>query len=630
MANIKTHLNNIKGALYGKDVRNSIHDAIEQCYTDASINGNANMEVTQARGEYETLGERLDDHASQLAHKTNKTETQKLQTQVDGLVLGAVGDGNNAEIIQARGGYDLLYERLDNIDYNIDTFNNFNNMPVSNCYTKNAFLKWVKGAITYTNGNDSNSTFSIRSDFYSPIGDLSILNKNSDLYRVRVIRYTSGKMYDGYYGWFTMNGHVIRTNEHKQCFFRVEINRTDGENIDFYDALDNVKFFDTNDFTNILYKRESDLKYKTPWVISGCSTSDFTPHNYRISTINLQYADSDIIVTFDNTKYKVGVHIYESMDDFVNGIDSGWVTSGVYIIKKGLYYRIIVAQNTDTENVIDIYNSNIFNDISIKYKTEEKIEERKHNLKSNIISVAHQGGNIYGLPQNTKENFIEAIKDGWKAIEFDVIWSSDGVPFITHDDVKNIYGGGTLTITQTDSETIKNTRFWENESIKIPTFYEIIDICRLYGASLMIEFKTYSHTLEQQREIVEYTKHYNIFNKCIWTGFNISNLQRMINIDTNANVLLNLVNVPSIESLSVGGSNEDIYNLLNHEGSTVLAFSINLLNTINDDVENYLNKLRKLGFEICIYPVDSVKDMQTYVLYADYVTSNNTKVEDIL
>ena len=76
MANIKTHLNNIKDALYGKDVRNSIHDAIEQCYTDASINGNANMEVTQARGEYETLGERLDDHASQLVQNMNEISEQ--------------------------------------------------------------------------------------------------------------------------------------------------------------------------------------------------------------------------------------------------------------------------------------------------------------------------------------------------------------------------------------------------------------------------------------------------------------------------------------------------------------------------------------------------------------------------
>ena len=74
MANIKNELNNIKSALYGKDVRNSIHDAIEQCYTDASINGNANMEVTQARGEYETLGERLDDYASQLARIEGELE----------------------------------------------------------------------------------------------------------------------------------------------------------------------------------------------------------------------------------------------------------------------------------------------------------------------------------------------------------------------------------------------------------------------------------------------------------------------------------------------------------------------------------------------------------------------------
>ena len=55
MANIKNELNNIKSALYGKDVRNSIHDAIKTCYDDASVNNdNANMEVTQARGEYET------------------------------------------------------------------------------------------------------------------------------------------------------------------------------------------------------------------------------------------------------------------------------------------------------------------------------------------------------------------------------------------------------------------------------------------------------------------------------------------------------------------------------------------------------------------------------------------------
>lgn len=67
MANIKENLNNIKNALFGKDVRQSIHDAIEQCYNDASVNGNANMEVEMARGTYDTLGKRLDNSEEKIS-----------------------------------------------------------------------------------------------------------------------------------------------------------------------------------------------------------------------------------------------------------------------------------------------------------------------------------------------------------------------------------------------------------------------------------------------------------------------------------------------------------------------------------------------------------------------------------
>ena len=49
---------------------------------------------------------------SQLDTKTNKTETANIQQQVNNLVLGAVGDGNNAEVIQARGGFSVLNDRL--------------------------------------------------------------------------------------------------------------------------------------------------------------------------------------------------------------------------------------------------------------------------------------------------------------------------------------------------------------------------------------------------------------------------------------------------------------------------------------------------------------------------------------
>ena len=97
MANIKKHLDNIKGALFGKEVRSSIHDGIdainkevesttnrqehlEGTFDQLIINsGNSNAEIVDARvGEngksYAKLGDRLDEVDSQLEHIKNKTE----------------------------------------------------------------------------------------------------------------------------------------------------------------------------------------------------------------------------------------------------------------------------------------------------------------------------------------------------------------------------------------------------------------------------------------------------------------------------------------------------------------------------------------------------------------------------
>ena len=55
---------------------------------------------------------------SQLNHKANKEETKNIKQQLNNLVLGAVGDGNNAEVIQARGEYATLNTRLEDNFFN--------------------------------------------------------------------------------------------------------------------------------------------------------------------------------------------------------------------------------------------------------------------------------------------------------------------------------------------------------------------------------------------------------------------------------------------------------------------------------------------------------------------------------
>lgn len=59
---------------YGADTREAIAQALERVYHDALISGNANMEVSMARGGFGTLGERLnydlgDENILRLVHQ---------------------------------------------------------------------------------------------------------------------------------------------------------------------------------------------------------------------------------------------------------------------------------------------------------------------------------------------------------------------------------------------------------------------------------------------------------------------------------------------------------------------------------------------------------------------------------
>ena len=115
MANIQNELNNIKTALYGKDVRNSIHDAIKTCYDDASVNNdNANMEVKLARGTHNTLNDRLcevDEKQNSLSSQLAHIESQNI---INAKAYGFVGDGNtlNDDIMEKfieNNSSDVLY-----------------------------------------------------------------------------------------------------------------------------------------------------------------------------------------------------------------------------------------------------------------------------------------------------------------------------------------------------------------------------------------------------------------------------------------------------------------------------------------------------------------------------------------
>lgn len=166
MANITNYLNKIKTAVYGKDVRGAIHDAIKQVYDDASVNhDNANMEVKMARGTHNTLNDRL-DNVDEIQAQTNaqlsqieKTKadtsiTNNLQTQINSLVLESGGD-SDLEVVQARGIYDVLNDRLTTQEkINENMFYSIFNREVADCFNFEPNL-WGYGDVQlkYANNN---------------------------------------------------------------------------------------------------------------------------------------------------------------------------------------------------------------------------------------------------------------------------------------------------------------------------------------------------------------------------------------------------------------------------------------------------------------------------------------------
>ena len=104
--NMKTDINTIKTDLgtetlntTAKDIKGAVNEVAAQ-YKDIE----KQTITTEERNKLTNL-ENYDDSSI-------KTNIQNIQQQVNNLVLGAVGDGNNAEVVQARGDYNVLGERL--------------------------------------------------------------------------------------------------------------------------------------------------------------------------------------------------------------------------------------------------------------------------------------------------------------------------------------------------------------------------------------------------------------------------------------------------------------------------------------------------------------------------------------
>ncbi len=105
MADIQTYLEQILKSVYGKDVRQSIHDSIKQCYYDGKVGSVDLTERERAIKAEETINARIDNLASlKSGSTTGDAELADIRVDITGETHGSAGEAVRSQV-SALDGY---------------------------------------------------------------------------------------------------------------------------------------------------------------------------------------------------------------------------------------------------------------------------------------------------------------------------------------------------------------------------------------------------------------------------------------------------------------------------------------------------------------------------------------------
>lgn len=114
---ITDFLNKIKSEKYVQKITDAIHDAIKQTYEDATKEGNANMEVSAARGTHSTLKGRLDKTDDEVENTTRQLAQKAKRKDVflkdDGININDFDEPTRETFLEQQG-IDVNYILGDN------------------------------------------------------------------------------------------------------------------------------------------------------------------------------------------------------------------------------------------------------------------------------------------------------------------------------------------------------------------------------------------------------------------------------------------------------------------------------------------------------------------------------------
>jgi hypothetical protein len=245
------------------------------------------------------------------------------------------------------------------------------------------------------------------------------------------------------------------------------------------------------------------------------------------------------LTLYTDTMITTSSHCYRMTSDVAIDLTAGGTVTST---AKKLYYRpgtnafFVLAWNTTTALITDLFVGTIrLVSNTFVYFSETPYTVNGFNfydrpvkniVNANVRGIAHRG--YRDAPENTLPAFVLAKRRGFVYVECDVQFSSDGTPYLLHDETVDRTSDGTGNIADLTDAQLATYDFgtWFSAAYAgtaIPTFSEFLILCKKLDLYPYVELKI-AMSQVQVDLLVDIANKLGMLEKITWVGADYTTL----------------------------------------------------------------------------------------------------------
>lgn len=568
MSAIQTFLNKIKTAVFGRDVRSSIHDAINQCYKDATGHPDSvaavikEMDDTKAVVDYT-----IDAQNGVIAEIKDMSKTTLSKVEVEkarldqllgqtGSVTGSADYGDikskAIKFVNMNGDYNGHTINSWSITGHIES-NNINAVLVIDTINVDITLDDNSGLFESPSILSENlpvglrplgtvkyyveSPFTTDEGFYIKIGvdgSIKLVEANSSIYpstgRLTINNSYSGKIYIPY----SLNINVPISNE------ATLIDAINDISIDVFGKKHTCPGDAVRSQVNMLRPKSDPivdvgLYWEQGSVWNGTDLNDVDSISKRMRTNMFPTNCGDAIVFQDAAKGQLKFAVQTFADDSTFIKDTGWMSCVSPYVFDGTspYARIVCAYIDDRDGISTLETGlcmfRAFGVFGQQTADIEALKEHHNRLcLPNMFAAAHRG-HTDGVkhPENSMSAFKCAAELGYEFIETDLYITSDyHIALIHNDDITN------------KSMTLSELRasYPLSNGENVPILEDFLTFCKEYNITPLLDMKNLN-TYDKINRLVNMLEKYDLADKVFIMSFDIVHVAIASGMNPNLNLV---------------------------------------------------------------------------------------------